>query len=84
MRNFVAPGQYTSVLESAVSRCVDEIRRDIYNREHGLPPIIPDMLLDRLYAGDVAATVGGATLLEYVARAIGEDAQQRRRRKRPA
>lgn len=46
MRTFAVPAQYATLLEGEVARIVDEIRRDVFRREHNEAPLFPDVFLD--------------------------------------
>jgi hypothetical protein len=58
MRIFVIPARYTSELEAAVKRTVEQIHLDIYRRSVHEKPLIPDFGIDERRTGDVFVAVG--------------------------
>lgn len=60
MRSFAAPAAYEGMIEGRIAELFDEVRRDMYRREHGDPPLIPDMAIDRGRTGLAITVVGHA------------------------
>lgn len=74
MRVFVVPAAYTRELENAVRRTVDDIRQDIWRREHGEESLILDSALEPWRTQDAFVVVGHASdsLAVAVAKAIDQ------------
>lgn len=53
MRLFTVPARYRDELAAAINSAVEIIRMDIYRREHGHTPTVPDSMIRPELTGDV-------------------------------
>lgn len=80
MRIFAVPASHVELLESEIARVVDEIRQDLYRREHGHAPLFNDVFVQLGREGIAFAVVGQASdnLVAGVAQAKEKARAERR------
>lgn len=90
MRIYRIPAAYTSELEARIGRAVDAILQDVWRRENGHAPIIPDIALDQGARSDAMVAIETVVVLATpndplpeVVRRVTEQVH-RRKAKRPA
>ncbi len=69
------PGKYAGYLESSIRQIVEEIQQDVWRRENGHKPCIPDTFLLGARDQDVFVAIGGAS--ESVVETIGKQKAKR-------
>lgn len=90
MRTYRVAGRYRAALAAAVNKAVDDINLDIYRREIGESPIIPDFMIsdapapDAIVAIDSVVVVADANTPMAVAIEQARTAAREQRRRRPA
>lgn len=58
MEVFSVPSRYAAEVEAAVRRAVEVVRMDIWRRQNGQQPLVPDMAIDAAKRGETVILVG--------------------------